>query len=229
LSKLNSPLTGRVRSGFAGTGSVRSKIVAGAVLVGLVPFLLTTFAANVTVGTGPLQFGQGSEQAISCDSTVYASVAEDWYSQPTPTDSSAGYFRVSDVAISGIDLVACAGLKLRVRLIGTDGKEIPVDASGDATILQIKIPNTDSPVSTSDVQQLNLGYLTPTGVPVSTQVIANVSLNVTGTSVYDGSNLAPNSGDVIFYPDPAAAQVNIDASTIGRVTVETISDPSPKS
>jgi hypothetical protein len=136
---------------------------------------------------------------------------------------------VSDVAVSGIDLVGCAGLKLRVRLIGTDGKEIPVDASGDATILQIKIPNTDSPVSTSDVQQLNLGYLTPTGVPVSTQVIANVSLNVTGTSVYDGSNLAPNSGDVIFYPDPAAAQVNIDASTIGRVTVETISDPSPKS
>jgi len=229
MPRLDSPLNGRVRSGFASSGSVRNKVIFGAVLVALVPVVMTTFAANVTVGNGALQFGQGSEQAVSCDNTVYASVGEDWYSSPTPDDSSAGYFRVSDVAISGLDLVACAGLKLRVRLVDTTGKEIPIDPAGDSTILQITIPHTDSPVSTSDPEQLQLGYLTPTGAPVSAPIIASVSLNVTGTSVYDGSNLGPNSGDVIFYPDPAASQVNIDASTVGRVTVETINNPTPSS
>ena len=228
MARLSSPLDGRVRSGFGGTGGVRNKVFFGAALVALVPVVLTTFAANVTVGTGPLQFGQGSEQAVSCDGQVYASVAEDWHSQPTAEDSSAGYFMVSSIAISGVDLLACAGLHLRVRLIDKDGKEIPLNPSADATVLQITLPNTEAPVSTSDVQQLQLGYLTPTGNPVSDPIIANASLNVSGTSVYDGTTLTANSADVVFYPDPSGAQVAVDASTIGRVTVESIASSSPR-
>jgi hypothetical protein len=58
-------------SGFGGIGSAKSKVVAGIAIVALVPFLMSTFAANVTVGSGALEFGQGSQQAIACDPTVY--------------------------------------------------------------------------------------------------------------------------------------------------------------
>ena len=67
LNELNSPLSGRVNSRFGGSGKQRSKILIGVALTAAVPLLLSTFAASVTVGTGNLNFGQGSEQAVACD------------------------------------------------------------------------------------------------------------------------------------------------------------------
>ena len=65
---LHSPLSGPVNSGFGGGGrKYKSKIIAGVTVVALVPFLLSTFAASVTVGNGALEFGQGSQQAIACE------------------------------------------------------------------------------------------------------------------------------------------------------------------
>ena len=54
---------------------------------------------------------------------------------------------------------------------------------------------------------------------------AAVSLNLTGTSIYDGSDLSPTNADVTFYLDPAATTVNIDGQSIGRTTVETVNNP----
>ena len=60
---------------------------------------------------------------------------------------------------------------------------------------------------------------------------ATVSLNVAGTSIYDGSDLNPQSADVTFYLDsPAdplndAPQINIDGQIVGRTTVETVNNP----
>ena len=122
MNNLNSPLSGRVNSRFGGSGKQRSKILIGVALTAAVPLLLSTFAASVTVGTGNLNFGQGSEQAVACDSQVYVSLGQEWHSQPTPTDSTAGFFRVKSVTVSGLNLVACQNTKLRVRLINMQGK-----------------------------------------------------------------------------------------------------------
>ena len=81
-------------SGFGGSGKYKSKIVFGVALVASVPLLLSTFAASVTVGTGSLEFGQGSQQATACDQRIYVALGQEWYGSPTPEDSSAGYFRV---------------------------------------------------------------------------------------------------------------------------------------
>jgi hypothetical protein len=120
-NRLNSPLEGRVKSGFGGSGRYKNKILVGVGLIAVVPFLVSTFAASVTVGTGALQFGQGSQQAIACDPLVYAAISEEWHSQPTESDASAGFFRVKSVTISNLDLIACKNTKLRVRLIDTQG------------------------------------------------------------------------------------------------------------
>ncbi|MCX6426958.1 MAG: hypothetical protein F2845_06635 [Actinobacteria bacterium] len=223
---LQSPLSGRVDAGFGG-GSQRhkNKVIFGVALACIVPFLLSTFAASVTVGSGALEFGQGSQQAIACDPTVFAAISEEWHSLPVAGDTSAGFFRVRGVTISNLDLVACKGKKLRVRLINTAGAELAIGPTADIHVLQISLPNVDAPVSTSDAGALALTYLTGDGATVSSGMAAVVSLNVSGTSIYDGSDLSPTSADVTFYVDPTATLVNLDGQLIGRTTVETVNNP----
>jgi hypothetical protein len=53
---------------------------------------------------------------------------------------------------------------------------------------------------------------------------ANVGMNVSGTSVYDGSSLTNTSADVMFYLDPTATLVNINGQQVRRATVETVAN-----
>jgi len=223
---LQSPLSGRVSSGFGGGKSRhKNKIIIGAALAGVVPFLVSTFAASVTVGSGALEFGQGSQQAIACDPNVFAAISEEWHSAPTTQDASAGFFRVRGVTVSNLDLTSCRGKKLRVRLISTVGAELPVGPMPEAHVLQISLPNVDAPVTTSDAGALSLAYLTGEGSGVSSPMAASVSLNISGTSIYDGSDLSVTNADVTFYLDSTATLVNLDGQTIGRTTVETVNNP----
>jgi hypothetical protein len=214
-----------MNNGFAGIGGAKSKLMLGVAVVALVPFLMSTFAANVTVGSGALEFGQGSQQAIACDPTVYVSIGEEWYSQPTPTDSSAGFFRVKAVTISNLDLNSCRSKKLRMRLINTTGSEIAIGASADTRVLQIVVPDVDAQVSSSDATYLQLASLNGDGGVVGGTLVAAASLNIAGTSIYDGSDLSNTSADVTYYLDPTKSLVNIDGQIVGRTTVETVNNP----
>jgi hypothetical protein len=222
---LNSPLSAGVKSRFGGTGRTRSKIVAAVAIMVSVPFILSTFAASVTVGSGSLNFGQGSQQAVACDSQVYVALGQEWYSAPTAADATFGYFRVKSVTVSGVDLVACQKTKLRIRLIDNTGREISVGPS-EAKVLQMAIPTSDAPASTSDAAALGLTYLTGPGDLISGVMSAAISLSTSGTSIYDGSILSANSADVTFYLDPAATLINIDGANVGRTTVESVNNPS---
>ena len=222
---LGSPLSGKMNNGFAGIGSAKSKLMIGVTLVALVPFIMSTFAANVTVGSGALEFGQGSQQAIACDPTVFVSIGEEWHSQPTPTDSSAGFFRVKAVTISNLDLNSCRGKKLRMRLINTTGSEIAIGASADVRVLQVVVPDVDAQVSSSDATYLQLAALNGDGGVVSGTLASAASLNLSGTAIYDGSDLSPTSADVTYYLDPTRTIVNIDGQIVGRTTVETVNNP----
>jgi hypothetical protein len=222
---LGSPLSGKMNNGFAGIGSVKSKLMAGITVIALVPFLMSTFAANVTVGSGALEFGQGSQQAIACDPIVYISIGEEWHSQPTPTDSSAGFFRVKAVTISNLDLANCRGKKVRMRLIDTTGSEIPIGASPDIRVLQVVVPDVDAQVSSSDATYLQLAALNGNGGVVSGTLASAASLNIAGTSIYDGTDLSSTSADITYYLDPTKTLVNIDGQIVGRTTVETVNNP----
>jgi len=222
---LGSPLSGKMNNGFAGIGGVKSKLLLGISVVILVPFLMSTFAANITVGSGALEFGQGSQQAIACDLTVFISIGEEWHSQPTPTDSSAGFFRVKAVTISNLDLNSCRGKKLRMRLISTAGAEIPIGANPDVRVLQVVIPDVDAQVSSSDPTYLQLASLNGDGGVVSGTLSAAASLNLVGTAIYDGSDLSTTSADITFYLDPTSQFVNVDGQVVGRTTVETVNNP----
>jgi hypothetical protein len=225
MNGLDSPLSGSVKSRFGGAGKYRNKVVLGTAVVAFVPFLLSTFAASVTVGTGALEFGQGSQQAIACDDTVYVALGEEWHANPTPEDTSAGYFRLRTATISNLNLTTCAGKKLRLRLIDGSSAEIVLGSLPDAKVLQVTIPR-DVPISNvGDPTVLGLTYLTGEGQPIAGAMAANVGMNVSGTSVYDGSALSNISADVMFYLDPTATLVNIDGQQVRRATVETVANP----
>lgn len=225
MNGLDSPLSGSVKSRFGGAGKYRNKVVLGTAVVAFVPFLLSTFAASVTVGTGALEFGQGSQQAIACDDTVYVALGEEWFASPVPEDSSAGYFRLRTATISNLNLTTCAGKKLRLRLIDGSSAEIVLGSLPDAKVLEVTIPS-EVPVSNlSDPTALRLTYLTGQGQPIAGAMAASVGMNVSGTSVYDGSSLTNISADVMFYLDPTATLVNINGQQVRRATVETVANP----
>jgi hypothetical protein len=227
MSMLNSPLSGQVRSGFGGARRHRSKILFGTAIIAFVPFLLSTFAASVTVGSGALEFGQGSQQAVACDEVVYVALSQEWHSAPQPNDPSYGFFRIKSVTVSNLDLLSCRDKRLRVRLINVNGQEIQVGGTAGANVLQVTLPDSDAPVNTSDPVALRLTYLTGGGDVISGTVNASVAVSVSGTSIYDGSVLTPQSSDVTFYLDPTAQVVNIDGQIVGRTTVETMNNPKP--
>ena len=219
---LNSPLSGRVTSNFGGVGRHKSKIIFGTTLIALVPMMLSTFAASVTVGSGNLEFGQGSQQAIACDSNVYVAMGEEWHGSPTAEDSSAGFFRVRTITVSNLDVQACAGKRLRVRLVDGSSNELQIGSAQGATVFQVAIPQSVPDSNITDSTTLGLSYLSGTGQLVSGAMAASAVLNVSGTSVYDGSSLSGQSADVTFYVDPSATQVNIDGQLVRRATVETV-------
>jgi len=220
---LNSPLSGRVTSNFGGVGRHKSKIIFGTALIALVPMMLSTFAASVTVGSGNLEFGQGSQQAIACDENVFVAMGEEWHGAPTPEDSSAGYFRVRTITVSNLDVASCAGKRLRVRLVDGTSNELQIGSVAGATVFQVAIPGAAPDSNITDSTSLGLSYLTGTGQLISGAMAATAVLNVSGTSVYDGSSLSAQNADVTFYVDPSAAQVNIDGQMVRRATVETVS------
>jgi hypothetical protein len=222
---MRSPLDDSLSSGFGKRPRAKSKFLIGAVLLAAVPLVVSTFAASVTVGTGSLEFGQGSQQATACDSNVFVSLGEEWHANPNAQDSSDGFFRVRAVTISNLDFVTCAGKKLRIRLIDGTSKELVIGPTTDATVLQISLPVTAPISNIGDPITLGLSYLTGIGVPIATPLLANVTLSVSGTAVYDGTTLSPNNGDVTFYLDPAAATINIDGQIVRRTTVETVNAP----
>jgi hypothetical protein len=222
---MDSPLSGKVTSRFGGAGRHKSKLILGAAVIAVVPFILSTFAASVTVGSGSLEFGQGSQQAIACDSQVYIALGEEWHSNPTSTDSSAGFFRVRTATVSNLNLESCGGIKLRLRMIDGTGQEILLGNIPTAKVLQIALPKTATPSNLSDPAALGLTYLDSSGAPLVGAMAANVMMSVSGTSLYDGSALSTTSADVTFYLDPTASSVNIDGEQVRRATVETVHNP----
>lgn len=222
---LSSPLSGSVQSRRSGGSRNKKKILLGVAAVSVVPFLLSTFAASVTIGSGNLEFGQGSQQAIACDQNVFIALGEEWHANPSSDDSSNGFFRVRTATISNLNLDTCGGRKLRLRMIDGTSAELVIGNTPDAKVLQVVLPATAPTSNITDSQSLGLTYLTGEGQSITGTLAATANLNVSGVSVYDGSPLSSTNADVMFYIDPSATQVNINGESVRRATVETVNNP----
>ena len=168
---VGSPLAGRVSSNFGGSVNHRTKkIIAGLLIATIGPLVATTLAASVTIGTGNLEFGQGSQAAVACDTSITTAITEAWY-------QSGPYFRVATIVLTdfnsavgaGVSNAGCGGKVLKISLLGSDGTALAIGTSGTTTSSSVTITST-----TVATPAVNGTTATLSGTTLTLTVIANL-------------------------------------------------------
>ena len=190
---VGSPLSNRVNSRFGGSVNHRSKkIIAGVLIATVGPLVATTLAASVTIGTGSLEFGQGSQAAVACDTAITTAITETWYN--TSTIFEVATIVLSDLntaAGAGVSNAGCGGKILKVSLLGSSGTALTIGSSGTATSASVT--------------------LAATGVNGAQTIASN------GVTASLASAGAPATLTLTI----PTASIHLDAATVYRVTVET--------
>ena len=190
---VGSPLSNRVNSRFGGSVNNRSKkIIAGFLIATIGPLVATTLAASVTIGTGSLEFGQGSQAAVACDTAITTAITETWYNAST-------IFEVATIVLSdlntaagaGVSNAGCGGKILKVSLLGSSGTALTIGSSGTATSASVT--------------------LAATGVNGAQTIASN---GVT-------ASLASAGATATLTLTIPTASIHLDAASVYRVTVET--------
>ena len=190
---VGSPLSNRVNSRFGGSVNHRSKkIIAGFLIATIGPLVATTLAASVTIGTGSLEFGQGSQAAVACDTAITTAITETWYNAST-------IFEVATIVLSdlntaagaGVSNAGCGGKILKVSLLGSSGTALTIGSSGTATSASVTLASP--------------------GVN-GTQTIASNGVT---------ASLASAGATATLTLTIPTASIHLDAASVYRVTVET--------
>jgi hypothetical protein len=190
---VGSPLSNRVNSRFGGSVNHRSKkIIAGFLIATVGPLVATTLAASVTIGTGSLEFGQGSQAAVACDTAITTAITETWYNAST-------IFEVATIVLSdlntaagaGVSNAGCGGKILKVSLLGSSGTALTIGSSGTATSASVTLASP----GVNGVQTIASNGVTASLASAGTT--ATLTLTI------------------------PTASIHLDAASVYRVTVET--------
>jgi hypothetical protein len=198
--KPKSPLTNHFGENFGGGKPKRKRVFIGAALLLVVPYIGSTLAASVTItgrgGSTAIEFGQGNQVAITCDTSITSQLDESWYATNT-------LFRVDTILLSGINVSTattattndqgCGGKNLTLKLFtGTGGSSAAaiIGSIGSATSVTFVVPTSTTNTLTFSA---NTGI---TGAATIESSVGSITLTI-----------------------PTA--VNLDASSITRVSIET--------
>ena len=118
------------------------------------------------------------------------------------------------------------GINLIATLKNAVGAELVLGTTPEAKVLQVILPKLAPTSNITEPTELGLTYLTGYGQPITGTMAANVNLNVSGVSMYDGTPLSSTSADVTFYLDSTATLVNLNGQIVRRATVETVNNAS---
>lgn len=189
MARSRSPLSRKLGSRFGG-GRSRKKKQIGAGIASLlltVTYFGSTVAANVSLGTSPLEFGQGSRAAVACDDTgITTAISETWNNATT-------YFKVNTITLSGIKNsttnattgIGCLGKTLKVSLIGASGKlGIGSGTPTPETEISIVLPGANGPMSSG------VTGASPGSVSIGTHDASDgASVTITVPATLDAANV----------------------------------------
>jgi hypothetical protein len=172
----------------------------GAVFLLAIPLVATSLASQVTISgnasNGAIEFGQGNQVTVACDTSIQTSVGEIWSSSQTnfivDTITLSGFNNQSNLSATTSNQ-GCGGKTLKVSLFNTSNVQTPI-GSDNSTIVSFVVPTSDG----------SLGTITGNG---------GGSNGVTGTISGSGTN----STVVMTIP---ASSVNLLATNVGRVALE---------
>jgi len=194
-------LDSRMSGGFIGRRrKIKPQLIMGAVFLLAIPLVATSLASQVTISgnasNGAIEFGQGNQVTVACDTSIQTSVGEIWSSSQTN-------FIVDTITLSGLNnqtnLSAttsnqgCGGKTLKVSLFNTSNVQTPI-GSDSSTVVSFVVPTSDG----------SLGTISGNG---------GGSNGVTGSISGSGTN----STVVMTIP---ASSVNLLATNVGRVALE---------
>ena len=174
---VGSPLSNRVNSRFGGSVNHRSKkIIAGFLIATIGPLVATTLAASVTIGTGSLEFGQGSQAAVACDTAITTAITEAWYEAGT-------FFRVATMSLTGLDTTACTGKYFKLSLLGSTGTALTVGSAAETSIT-VKLTDVSGSQATGSTLAGSTASLSTTGTNNTLLVTLNAAVYLNASTVY---------------------------------------------
>jgi len=195
--KRKSPLANRIGSTFGGGKPKRKKALIGVALLLVLPYFGSTLAASVTIngtsGSGGIEFGQGSQVTVVCDSTIKTSIDEEWY-------ATSSIFRVKTITLTGIN--NASALNATTDNQGCGGKALTLKLYATNTIVDIGTTAGENS-ATFTIPVANAGAGTP---------------SITGaTGLTATSNGGASESSIVL---TISNSLNINATTITRVALE---------
>lgn len=218
--RTSSPLDRRVNARFGGVRiPMRRKVLLGIILLVGGPVISTTLATTLTItgtnGRTAIEFGQGSQIAIGCDTTINTAITEVWETNTTR-------FRVEKIVLTGLNLTAvdtatandagCGNRDLKISVVDTQTGQLQIGNGDTGTAVTIAF-GTNGAVSTRTTHN-TLG-----GTVVIDKDSAGLSLT-NATVTYTLPHPLRNTAGAIRLPDPQGRSV--DPATIARVALETM-------
>jgi hypothetical protein len=176
-------------SRFGGGGRSRKKKQIGAGLATLlaVTYFGSTFAASISLNDGAdLEFGQGTQAAVACDSDgITTAINEIW-------NTTEIQFDVATVVLSDVDTSACDGKIFRVTLLGIGGTALQLGNSSGQTFADITVSNTDESLTVASATAdsgLTANLTEPGAAGIITLILDRVGNQGTSANFLDAADV----------------------------------------
>jgi hypothetical protein len=210
------------------------------VLIGLAmllggPIITTSLAATLTInGTGnaAVEFGQGSQVAIGCDTSINTAITEVW-------DSATTRFKVESIVLTNLDIrqtdtttivnnQGCGGKAIKISLVDTATSVMTIGNVATSAV-SVVLPSSQGAAAATPAFTRIGDSTTATSVSATTtypgtvsqwpssSIYTSGSTNFLGGTGYIGS-FGQNSTLIYFLP----SNLSIDPGRVLRVALETL-------
>ena len=179
----------------------KRRAVVGALLILFIPYIGSSLAATITISGrsagGAVEFAQGSQVTVVCDTTILTSLDEQWYETTT-------VFRVATINVTGI--------------LNTDSQTATTNnagCGGKTMTVKLFASGTQQRLGTSALTENFVSFTVPTSAGA---VSITGATDVTAVATVSGSP-ATNTDIAITIPMDSATIIN--ATTVDRIAIET--------
>jgi len=230
MPRVSSPLDKRVKARFGGVRiRLRRRVIIGVAMLLGGPIISTSLAATLTInGTGnvAVEFGQGSQIAVGCDTTINTAITEVW-------DTATTRFKIESIVLTNLNNTradtttivnnqGCGGKAIKISLIDTATSVMTIGNVANSSVTLI-VPEIAIGESTTGVSALTSGQYDGTSNapnsttwPLSTIWSPNTT-NMLGGKAYISAAASSTSRLIFFLP----TNLSIDPGRVLRVALET--------
>jgi hypothetical protein len=212
---------------------MRRRVLIGIAMLLGGPIISTSLAATLTInGTGnaAVEFGQGSQVAIGCDTSINTAITEVW-------DTATTRFKVESIVLTNLDTSqtdtttivnnqGCGGKAIKISLVDTATTVMTIGNVATSPVTFVLPNNTIAKIgeSTTATASSNIGATWPgtayasagsPGTWATTSIYTSASTNLLGGKGYI---LTGTTGTLVYF---LPSNISIDPGRVLRVALET--------